>query len=83
MRRLVPVDSRTQDWPRKTADAVNRLGGRVDALELFKAPSHTKSSLPAPSLGGVIFVPDEAGGATLAFSDGAVWRRVQDRAVVS
>ena len=33
--------------------------------------------------GGVIFVSDESGGATLAFSDGTNWRRVQDRAVVS
>lgn len=32
---------------------------------------------------GVIFVADEAGGATIAFSDGADWRRVQDLAVIS
>lgn len=33
--------------------------------------------------GGLIYVTDEAGGATAAFSDGTDWRRVQDRAVIS
>ncbi len=32
--------------------------------------------------GAIVFVSDESGGATLAFSDGANWRRVQDRAIV-
>ncbi len=32
---------------------------------------------------GVIYVSDETGGATMAFSDGTNWRRVQDRVVVS
>ena len=31
----------------------------------------------------LIGVTDETGGATLAFSDGTNWRRVQDRAIVS
>src|SRR5687767_7008950 len=31
----------------------------------------------------LIFVSDEAGGAVPAFSDGANWRRVTDRAVIS
>lgn len=31
----------------------------------------------------VVFVSDESGGATLAFSEGNQWRRVQDRAVVT
>jgi hypothetical protein len=33
--------------------------------------------------GGLIYVTDETGGATVAFSDGTNWRRVQDRAVIS
>lgn len=43
------------------------------------------ADLPDASLWekGVIYVPDETGGATLAFSDGTNWRRVQDRTVVS
>jgi hypothetical protein len=33
--------------------------------------------------GSLIYVSDETGGATVAFSDGTDWRRVQDRAIVS
>lgn len=32
---------------------------------------------------GLIYVSDETGGATLAFSDGTDWRRTADRAVIS
>lgn len=45
-----------------------------------------KAALPSASsagAGAIAYVSDEAGGATLAFSDGVSWRRVQDRAVVS
>jgi hypothetical protein len=45
-----------------------------------------KTALPSASgsgAGALIFVSNEAGGAVLAFSDGAAWRRVTDRAVVS
>lgn len=50
---------------------------------LLKA--YTVATLPTASLytDGLISVTDEAGGYTLAFSDGTNWRRVQDRAVVS
>lgn len=55
-------------------------------------PAFSVSRLPpasehgkASSAGGtyLIFVWDETGGPTLAFSDGTNWLRVQDRAVVS
>lgn len=48
-------------------------------------PTFEVGSLPSPSdyLRGLIYVSDETGGATVAFSDGTNWRRVQDRAVVS
>ena len=45
--------------------------------------SYTVATLPTGVAGDLIFVSDETGGATLAFSDGTDWRRVQDRAVVS
>lgn len=39
---------------------------------------------PAASYdGGLIAVTNEAGGYTVAFSDGTNWRRVQDRVIVS
>lgn len=50
----------------------------------FVLPSYTVATLPnANPLGQMIFVTDEQGGAVPAFSDGAVWRRVTDRAIVS
>ena len=46
--------------------------------------SYTVATVPSASIaGGFIYVSDETGGATMAFSDGTNWRRVQDRAVVS
>lgn len=52
---------------------------------IFQATTYTVSTLPAAATypRGVIYVSNETGGATLAFSDGTNWRRVQDRNVVS
>jgi hypothetical protein len=47
-------------------------------------PSYNVAQLPSASPAGqMIFVPDETGGAVPAFSDGANWRRVTDRNIVS
>ena len=50
-----------------------------------RLPSHLVSALPSAAtyVRGLIYVSDEAGGPTVAFSDGTNWRRVQDYAVVS
>lgn len=47
--------------------------------------SYTVATLPDATAaeGIIIYVSDEVGGAVLAFSDGADWRRVTDRAIVS
>jgi hypothetical protein len=47
--------------------------------------SYTVTTLPDPvqNVRVTIYVSNETGGATLAFSDGTNWRRVQDRAIVS
>lgn len=52
---------------------------------LPRLPSHVKAALPSAATyaRGLIYVPDDVGGAVPAFSDGAAWRRVTDRAVVS
>lgn len=57
----------------------------LDVAGALRVGTAAKAALPAAGLGAgqILFVPDEAGGATLAFSDGANWRRVTDRAVVS
>lgn len=52
---------------------------------IFQAPTYTVATVPAAATypRGVIYVSNETGGATLAFSDGSDWRRCADRAVVS
>lgn len=48
-------------------------------------PAFTVAGVPAATgkAGYMIYVSDEAGGAVPAFSDGASWRRVTDRAIIS
>lgn len=62
-----------------TSDGTN---GMTAPLQL---QSYTVAGLPDPSLwtAALVYVSDEVGGAVVAFSDGASWRRVTDRAVVS
>jgi hypothetical protein len=65
----------------------------TEMLLVMDNPTCTVASLPPvaydpdhPHIGNIgrtVMVTDEAGGATLAFSDATNWRRVQDRAVVS
>jgi hypothetical protein len=46
--------------------------------------SFTVATVPsAAQPGQMIYVSDETGGATMAFSDGSNWRRITDRAVIS
>lgn len=46
--------------------------------------SYTVDMVPSPAQPGqMIYVTDESGGATMAFSDGSSWRRIQDRAIIS
>lgn len=65
------------------SDHARRLNAALvpDGTEGFR--SFTVATLPTVVEGAVIYVSDEAGGKTMAFGDGAAWRRVQDRAVVS
>ena len=46
--------------------------------------SFTVASLPNAGIPGqMIYISNESGGSTMAFSDGSNWRRITDRAVVS
>jgi hypothetical protein len=51
----------------------------------FQLASYTVAKVPAAkgNEGALIYVSNESGGKTVAFSDGAHWLRVQDRAVIS
>lgn len=58
----------------------------LTATGALRAGSFTVATLPSASgsgAGALIYVSDETGGSTMAFSDGSAWRRVTDRAVVS
>ena len=56
-----------------------------DLVQRINDTNFTVATLPdaAKNEGRVVYVSDEVGGATLAFSDNTNWRRAQDRAVVS
>lgn len=67
---------------------IGSAGSPACALDVegpVRVKSYTVAGVPAASAaaGQIIYVSNETGGATLAFSDGTNWRRVQDRAVVS
>jgi len=77
----VTIDAGAPPWAHELARAVNDLERRRVPVPL---PSFSKADLPdaARYRGAWIHVTDDAGGATPAFSDGAVWRR-PDRAMVA
>ena len=91
--RLNPTPSNLEDvntrpwfeWFRTVFERVGEgpllvQGYVVASLPDVAIHGNTGSADPFSSL---IFVSDETGGATLAFSDGTNWRRVQDRAIVA
>lgn len=53
------------------------------AIRVGSATVAALPSVASSGAGAIIYVSNESGGATLAFSDGAVWRRAHDRNVVS
>lgn len=73
------------------ADHAQRLNGAIpkDGSEAMTGPlmmaPYTVATVPAVASypGGLIYVTNEIGGATIAYSDGTNWRRVYDNAVVS
>lgn len=62
------------------SDARTVLGGPISLAPYAKAALPTAATSGA---GAMVYVTDEAGGPTPAFSDGTAWRRLADRAVVS
>ncbi|MDN3712118.1 hypothetical protein QWZ10_10505 [Paracoccus cavernae] len=67
-------------------NAIRLTGYSVQLLVPPKLPVFTVANAPAAGpagAGSMIYVSNESGGATPAFSDGTTWRRVSDRAVIS
>jgi hypothetical protein len=59
---------------------------KLDVDGAIRVKSYVKTGMPSASASGagaMIYVSNDIGGAVVAFSDGANWRRVTDRAVVS
>lgn len=59
------------------------MARRRDAPILLQ--DFAKADLPSAAnwTGGMVYVTDDVGGATPAFSDGTNWRRTADRNVIS
>lgn len=83
---------RPQQWREDQSTANYLQGIELWARQVYEnitgiksQKSYTVATLPDATEfeAHTVYVSDEAGGATLAFSDGTDWRRVQDRAVVS
>lgn len=67
-------------------NALSVTGTAVQSLLPHKLPVYTVAGAPsagAAGAGSLIHVSNEIDGAVVAFSDGTVWRRVTDRAVIS
>jgi hypothetical protein len=68
----------------ETFTGTTNLGASIFSLPPV-VPTYIVSGVPSAATyaRGIIYVSDETGGAVLAFSDGANWRRVTDRAIIS
>ena len=88
-RPIVPLSHTNEAEHRRLIAMRTNAAFPKDGTEGMQSPlllkSYTVATLPTASewTAGVIYVSDETGGATLAFSDGTNFRRVQDRAIVA
>ncbi len=80
MKISIPRPTAAGSWWDTVAKAIEQLLHRLTAAAIHDVADTPD---PAPNKGKWIFVPDEAGGAVMAFSDGTDWRRCTDRAVIS
>jgi len=78
-------------WFSSIGDSLGNFPLKIPAYSVAELQTGTVT-VPAANHGSIaaikefsslVFVYDETGGATLAFSDGTNWRRVQDRVVIS
>jgi hypothetical protein len=89
---LSPPPSFTKFMPPAWTSWINELFDRVGGGP-FKIKGYSKTGLPIASewanssstnpFTSLIWVYDEVGGATLAYSNGTVWKRVHDNTTVS
>lgn len=68
-------------WAKQLEAQINNIFIRM--TRDMRPKRYAVADLPDDDSERLAIVTDETGGVTLAFYDGADWRRVQDRAVVS
>ena len=76
---VIPSDA--PPWAQRLQADFNRVLSQIEAD--LRTPMMAKADLPTDGTKTLAIVSDAAGGTVLAFFDGADWRRVTDRAVVS
>ena len=85
-------DHSSFSWTKWFNDIADMLGVSPLKIQAFSvaqlgtqdlAPERWGDVVGTSAFSSLVFVYDESGGATLAFSDGSEWRRLQDRAIIS
>jgi hypothetical protein len=79
------VTGNPQDISAGGNDRVLQRTGDVLGFGYVKLAPFTVATVPSAANNPrvLIYVSNEAGGATMAISDGTNWRRMQDRAIIS
>ena len=92
-KRRVPAPPATAEASIKqwAAEVSNMLGTSPLKIQAFTvaelatrrlAPQNWGSITSTKEFSSIVFVTNEAGGPTLAFSDGTSWRRLRDNAII-
>ena len=86
---LTPPPTRVEEFNSVWRKWINSLFERVNEGP-FLIRGYTVADAPDAAewsdgidYSALVYISDETGGATLAFSDGTDWRRVQDRTIIS
>lgn len=69
-------------WIKQVYDNLTGVN-EAKAFTVLELPDPASYDPETTGRAAYIYVSDETGGSTLAFSDGTNWRRVQDRVIVS
>lgn len=85
---LTPPPTRVEEFNSVWRRWINSLFERVNEGP-FLVRGYTVTNVPSAAewsdgtnYSAVVYISDETGGATLAFSDGTNWLRVQDRTII-
>lgn len=77
----VVIPSDAPPWAQRLQADFNRVFSQLESD--LRTPTLAKADLPTDGTRTTAIVSDEAGGTVLAFYDGAAWRRVTDRAIIT